>query len=577
MIKKRGGYKMSTKLKFIAAIIVFAGIFFSAHRLVAQNLESAKFYTLCERFEDAQNAFETLLKAQPANGDVYFYYGENFLYEYFSDTVYGSAEAAAAEAQRLFQKGIVADSNNPICYVGMGKVELMLKNFSKAEMYFAKAQSKFPGKTNKSSTVTPEKQALTLAKIAESYILIQRKKNISKALPILEKAVELDPKSAEIYLIYGDAYLENNDGSSAIAQYKMAQELNQKSPSAKLRLGNLWIRAKFWEEAIKYYKEAIDIDSTFAPAYLELGKLYSKASQLDKSLFYFKKYDEMSTNISAKIKYVNVLVESKKYDEAIKKLDEISKSDTSRNDLNRAYAYCYFETGKYDKALSSIQKFFKNSTPEKLKVTDYSYKGKILSKNNKDSLAIIDFNIAYTMDTSNYDVLSDIAASYNKMKKYKDAAYYYELKLSKPTDKPRYADNYKYGMVKYNLGQTDKNINDWKKSDSTFKIITEGKPDFMNGKAFFYRAIINSMIDTLNNTQDAKPLFEKYITFGIADTVKNKTELINCYDYLAYQYSKIKDYCNARFYWNKIVFLDPNNKKALDLLKDTKGKCPTEK
>lgn len=565
---------MSTKLKFIASLIFFAGISFSATRSIAQNLETAKSYTLSERFEDAQNAFETLLKAQPNNGDVYFYYGENFLYEYFSDTVYGSAKASAADALKYYKTGVIADSNNPICYVGLGKVALMMKDVAQAEKHFTKAYSKFPGKTNKGSLVTPEKQALTLAKIAEAYILIDRKKNVAKALSLLEKAVELDPKNAEIYLIYGDAYIENNDGSNAITQYKMAQELNPKSPSAKLRLGNLWIRAKNYTEAIGYYKEGIDIDSTFAPAYLELGKLYSKASQLEKSLYYFKKYDAMSTNVSAKIKYVNVLVESKKYDEAIKKLDEISKTDSSRNDLNRAYAYCYFETAKYDKALASIEKFFKNSPIDKLKVSDYSYKGKILSKNNKDSLAIIDFNTAYNMDTTDYDVLSDIANSYNRLKKYNDAARYYELKLSKPTDKPRYADQYKLGLVYYNLGQNEKNIEIWKKADTSFKVITDGKPDFMSGKSFFYRAVITSMVDTLANTQDAKPLFEKYITFGIIDSVKNKSELISCYDYLAYQYYKVKDFCNAIMYWQKMLFLDPKNAKALDLLKETKGKCP---
>jgi tetratricopeptide (TPR) repeat protein len=577
MIKKQEDIKMSTKLKFIAAIVLCAGFSFAASKSIAQNLEIAKSYTLSERFEDAQNAFEALLKAQPANGDVFFFYGENFLYEYFSDTVYGSEKASAADALRYFKSGVAADSNNPICYVGIGKVALMLKDVAEAEKYFAKAQSKFPSKANKTSTVTPEKQALTLAKIAEAYVLIERKKNIPKALVLLEKAVTLDPKNPDIYLIYGDAYIEGNDGSNAISQYKMAQELNPKSPSAKLRLGNLWIRAKNYTEAITYYKEGIDIDSTFAPAYLELGKLYSKASQLDKSLYYFKKYDEMSTNISAKIKYVNVLMESKKYDEAIKKLDEISKSDTSRNDLNRAYAICYYETTKYDKALISSEKFFTKTTPEKIKFVDFSYYGKTLSKNSKDSLAIIAFLKAYDLDTTNYDVLSDIAASYNKMKKYKEAAYYYKLKLSKPNEKPRFADNYKYGMVEYNLGQTERNIDNWKKSDSTFKVITEGKPDFMNGKAFFYRAIINSMIDTLNNTQEAKPLFEKYITYGVVDSVKNKMELISCYDYLAYQYYKIKDFCNARMYWQKMLFLDPKNAKALDLLKETNGKCPTEK
>lgn len=549
----------------------------AAFNISAQSLETAKYYTSCERFEDANAIFEALIKAQPNNGDVFFYAGENVLYEYFTDTVYGSAVASAIDAGKFYSKGILADSNNPLCYVGMVKVSMLLKKTDDASKFLNKAISKFPSKTNKTSTIVPAKQALTRAKIAEAYILIDRKKNITKALAELEKAIELDPGNPEIYLIYGDAFLEGNDGSKAITQYKKSQELNPKSPSAKLRLGNLWIRAKQWNTAIDYYKEAIDIDSNFAPAYLELGKLYSKANQLDKSLFYYKKYDDMSTNISAKIKYVNVLVESKKYEDAINKLNEISKTDSSRNDLNRAFAYCYFETNKIDMALKYVNKFFVNAELEKIKSSDYLYKGKILSKSGKDSLAIIEFKKAYELDSSNIDILSDIANSFNRLKNYREAAQFYERKVSIPGEKSKIPDYYKLGLVYYNLGQIEKNIEIWKDADRTFKKITDEKPDFMGGKAFFYRAVINSMVDTLNNTIEAKPLFETYIKYGIVDSVKNKTELINCYDYLAYFNFKNKDFCMAIFYWQKIVGIDPTNKKALDLLKETKGKCPENK
>ncbi len=569
---------MLNKLNQITGFLIVATLALFSFKATAQTAESITSLTISEQYEDAGKAFQTLLTSQPNNGDVYFYYGENYLHEYFSDTVYGSEKAAANDALTLFKKGVEVDPTNPLCYVGMGKVAMMLGDTAAARKDFNDAKSKFPSKQNKTSTISAEKQAITLAKIAEAYVLIDKKKSISKALPYLEKAVELDPKNAQIYLIYGDAYIENNDGSNAISQYKMAQELAPKSPAAKLRLGNLWIRAKNYTEAIGYYKEGITIDSTFAPAYLELGKLYSKASQLDKSLFYFKKYDEMSTNISAKIKYVNVLMESKKYEEALNKLNEISKSDTSRNDLNRAFAICYFETAKFDKALQASDHFFKKATPDKIKIVDYSYYGKALSKNNKDSLAIEKFKAAYKMDTLNYDILSDIAASYNKMKKYKDAAAYYELKISKPTEKSKVADYYKLGLVYYNIGKTDKSGETWKKADTTFAFITNTKPDFMNGKSFFYRGIINSNIDSASVSWQARPFYQKYVEMVGKDTLKFATDLVICYDYLASYYflGPDKKICDAIRYWEKIVALDPKNERALGLLKETKGKC-TEK
>jgi len=564
---------MKIKSKKIISVIFLMAVFFSANVLAQPSdpeVLKARAYTNSEQFDSAKEAFEALMKSQPNNGDVYFYYGENYLIEYFSDTVYTSKIMAMNEAEKLFKKAIEVDSNNTAGYVGMGKISLMRNDEASADKYFAKAQSKFPSKTNKTSAIQPDKQARTLAKIAESYIIVQRKKNVAKALELLGKAIELDPKNSEIYLIYGDAHLENNDGSNAISQYKMAQELNPKSPSAKLRLGNLWIRARNYTEAIDYYKEAIEIDPNFAPAYLELGVLYSKANQLELSMQNFKKYLDISTNVTAKIKYVNVLIESQKYKDAIDQLNQIAKSDTSRNDLNRAFAYCYYETGDYPKALEYVKKFFNRSEPEKIIISDYIYYGKILSKNKQDSLAITKFEMAFSLDSTQYDVLSEIGQCCSKLKIYDSAAYHYELKIA--LGMANLADYYRLGLVYYNL-------KNWEKSEEAYKHITDTKPDYMNGKAYYWRGLVNSNIDSTSVTWQAKPYFESYVDMVKNDSVKYANDLVTCYDYLASYYflGPQKEICKARMYWNKIVMLKPDNERALDLLKETKGKCPDEK
>ena len=540
-----------------------------SYRGNAQSLSEALRYTDSENFDAARAVFEQLITKEPNNGTYYFYYGENYLKTYFSDTVYTPEREMTMEAEKLFKKGTEADPANPRCFVGLGKIALMLGDLTLAEKFFNEAQSKFPGKTNKTSTLSEEDQAITLAKIAEAYLLIEKKKGAVKALPLLAAAVEKDPRRAEIYLIYGDAYLEANDGSSAIAQYKMAQELAPQSPFAKLRLGQLWVRARNWTEAISYYREAIDIDPNFAPAYLELAKIYDKANQNDNAIANYKKYVELSkNNVTARIKYVGALIDAKKYKDALSELTEIKKIDSTRNDLNRAMAYCYYEINDYKNALLYINKFFSRATPEKTLPSDYFYRGKILSRTNADSLAIFDFEKALELDAENFEILTEMAESYKDLKKYEKAVEFHKLKISK---KGGTADYYRLGLVYYNMQA-------WHQADTAFMYITINKPDYMKGKAFYWRGLCNANIDTAAVTWQAKPFFESYIEMVKADSVKYAKDLVVCYDYIAsYYLIGQKDPCNAEIYYTKIIALDPKNERILDLLGEAAKQCKDKK
>jgi tetratricopeptide (TPR) repeat protein len=559
----------SRTAKFLLSLALIA---LTGMSLKAQSLDKAIRLTRSELFDKAEEMFNQLIASEPANGVNYFYAGDNYLRSYLADTATVSIKEAVDKAQAKFQKGTEMDAANPLCFVGLGKIAIFNGDMAGAKTYFDKAIAKFPSKTNKTSTLSKEMQAITYTKIAEALICTGLK-DVPLAMSNMEKAVALDTKNADIYLIYGDVYLENNDGSNAISMYKMAQSLNPESPSAKLRLGKLWVRAKNWQEAISYYKEAIAIDSTFAPAYLELGVIYMRANQNEKAKANFKKYLELSGNLNAKRRYVSVLIDTKDYAGALVILNEIVTVDSLSNDINRAFAYCYFETGKFDKAIVAMEKFFRLAPADKILISDYSYYGKILSKNGKDSLAVMNFRKVISMDPSNCDVLSDIAAAYNKMKNYTEAAKYYEMKIARTECKASFADYYNLGRVYYSFGQSTKDRAILIKADTTFSYITNGKPDFQGGKSFFYRALITSTLDTVNNT--AKPYFETYINYAKVDSVKNAKDLVICYGYLAsYYYFTVKDYCTAIGYWERIIGLDPKNENTIEILKTYRSKCP---
>lgn len=223
---------------------------FSATWMYGQSLDEAKRLTLNEQYEAASSMYKSLVAKFPVKGEYWYYFGENCLQ---------ADEADSAEA--LFRLGIKNDPENPINYAGLGKSLKVKKNYIEARSSFDKALEMGKGKNID-----------VLVAIAEAQISIDPRK-LDEAFTLLQEAEKKEPRNVRVQLLTGDAFLENNDGSSAIKYYEKAQEIDPKSPMAALRLGQLWVRARNYQGkdgskgALEYYNEAISIDPSFAPAY----------------------------------------------------------------------------------------------------------------------------------------------------------------------------------------------------------------------------------------------------------------------------------------------------------------------
>jgi tetratricopeptide (TPR) repeat protein len=465
------------------------------------------------------------------------------------------------------------DPANPLNYVGLGQIALMLRDMSKAQQNFSKTMSLLPSKANKAIVMAPEKQATVYIKLANAYI----KAGINDTAIVfgsLKTAEKLDSKNYDLYIVKGDAYIFMlNDGSKAILNYNIAQTLNPKSPFAKLRVGQLWMRARNYKDALTYYQEVVKIDSTFAPAYRELGYLLSRANRNDEAEQNYKKFLRLSGgNTTARIQYVNTLIELKNYTEAINQLNEILKSDTSNNDLNRALAYSYYETGQYDKGVVYSKKFFSRVKPDKIRATDYAYLGRLLAKTKQDSLAHGNLVKAFLMDTSRSELLSEAAMSMIRLKKYDKAIEDFNLKISLKKAVP---NDY------YNLGKVYYNTKSWGKADTTLMYYSTLMPEHIQGYLWRAYALVN--IDSTAKLGLAKPVYEAIIEKAKTDTVKNAKELMVAYLYLAYyNLVQFKDTKDQQFklksieYCNKVLAIqspDPGNtEKAKAYLKDMEPK-----
>jgi tetratricopeptide (TPR) repeat protein len=529
-----------------------------------QDLNTAIHMTYQEQFDAADQAFNALIAKEPTNGKYYYYSGENQLASYFIDPTNIPFDAIAKKAIERFDKGIAANANEPLNYVGLGKVALIQNKKVIADENFAKAQTFLPAKKVKSALTKPDQAAL-LVRLAEAYVTVNSKDS-ALVLGFLRRAESLDPKNPELYLVRGDYWINTfNNGSRAAENYKRSQDFSPNSTRARVRLGQLYTRINSYQDALSYYQEALAIDPSFAPAYLEMGFLYAKTNQKDKSKENFKKYlDLSSSNIAAKRRYANMLIQTEDYKGAIEQIHQIMALDsTTFNDLNRALAYSYFEEKEYPQAKYYMSKFVRNAPVEKITSKDYAYAGRILVKSGQDSLGVLSLTKAFELDTTNIDLLTEIAALYTKAKKPQNAGDTYKLKIQHTNGSVN--DYYKMGRAYFDA-------KNWVEADSAFAKVNRMSVDFE--PAYLFRARVYANLDPDTKTGIAKPFYEKLVEKASADSVKYSKDILEAYNFLGYYYLVNKKYCESLEYWDKILGIDPSNENANSAIKDLKARCP---
>ena len=507
-----------------------------------------------EQYEIAEQAFDDLIKKDPGNGNVYYYYGETIIKDYLSDTLSNSLKDMATKANDLFRRGIQQDSSNMMNNIGLGAVCLLRSGDTiAADKFFIKAEASIP---IKKKFWTP-KDARLLTKLGTSQLL-GKVNRYNKAISYISRAKEIDPNNAAIYLASGDVYMQQNDGPNALASFNKALSLDPTSPLPKIKIGNIYLRATNLNAARPYLDEARQIDSTFAPVYRELAELYTMAGQYNLAKGNFRKFLDLSgNNIPAKIQYAKALFRTKDYTNALATLEEILAIDKSRNYLNRLAGYCCYDKKppELEKGRAYIEEFFKNTNSESIIPRDYLYYSRILyrvAKNDSSTMAkaFDAFKKAYQMDSNNVNLISEIALNYYYSRMYKNAIVWLNIKNNKgKSDKD---DMMLIGKAYYQLTE-------FQKADSVFSKVIENQPD--NMPAYVYLARTASSMDPTSEIGLAQPKFEALVAKVGIDTVKFAKELQEAYTYLGYYNLQKKDYPVSKSWYKKLFYLDPANKQ----------------
>jgi tetratricopeptide (TPR) repeat protein len=509
----------------------------------AQTLKDALRQNDNEQYEAASGIYKQLITKEPANGNIYYAFGENLL-----DA--GDPDAA----QAMFENGLQAEPSNLINKIGLAKVLL-----SKGQLDQGKAL------ITDVITQTKSKNAVALMESGEALTQF-KSKDLASAQTYLDAAIKLDPKNPDIYNALGDVYSELNNGTLAAANYNKALDIDKNYTKALLHMGQLYKRASNYDGAAEQYQKALAIDQNFATAYRELGEVSILQRKVEKAKEYYKKYLELSkNNNTARLKYASFLI----FSDCPAGLAEMNQIpyDSTNIGIVRLTGYFNTDCGDSTKAIGAMNRLFRMTETDTGKRInrDYEYYGKIFFKMGEDSLGGIYMWKSFNLDPSKTEILDTIAKVFTKNRNYREAVKAYEEKI-------RIGKNVTVTDY-FNLGKSYYFSNDSVRADSAFTKVTEIQPAYPYG--YFWRGRSNLRMDPDATKGLVIPHFEKFIELTLADSAAlnskvKRNELVEAYGNIALSYYNQKNYEKASEYCKKVLELDPENPNAKKILGNIK-------
>lgn len=525
---------------FYLTIIIFAGYIGNC-----QPLEQGKKYLYYERLSSAEESFRQAIQQQPANGEAWY----NLVKTYFM----------------LNQPKLDFDTllNAP---AGISK-----------DLFFRIAEGfSFIQKNSKDAAVAyfdnilkekKKKNANIVAAIAWAQINSPNG-NVNYAINILKNAIKKNKQNAELYVLLGDAWRKQFNGSEAFKAYQNAINEDKNYAVAYYRMGQIFLSQKNRAVYSDYFQKAVAADPDFSPAWYKLY-IYEFNRDPAKAMTYYSNYSKNADHtIQTEYDMADLHYLNHEYDQAIARANSIIRSEGDSTQPRIYKLISYSLAGKKDTigALNAMINYFKNEQDSNIISKDYETMSAYYSASpGQDSLAAVYLAKATTLEEdstvlfNDYKKLADMAAD----RKDYQAQSHWLGKYCRENPNASNLDLFYWGIANYR-------IENYMKADTIFGMYIAKYPDQSFG--YYWQAKSKALQDTSMSAGLAIPVYEKLVEVLNKDTTDEnyKKWIIEAYGYLAaYAVNTVKDYAKAIGYFQQILTLDPENtmaKKYVDML-----------
>lgn len=182
-------------------------------------------------------------------------------------------------------------------------------------------------------------------------------KQYSCALSEFRQILERDPNSVAAHMLSGEALDGLGRTVEAIPEFQAAAKAGPQEPNVNFGLGYLYWKLHKYDEAKEAFQRELDIDPKNAQALAYLGDIELKRNAPEKALPLLNKAIQLRNDI--RIAYLDIgaiLMEQKRYTEALSPLLHAEKLDPEQPDAHYRLARVYREMGN---AAASQKEFAK--------------------------------------------------------------------------------------------------------------------------------------------------------------------------------------------------------------------------
>jgi tetratricopeptide (TPR) repeat protein len=526
-------------------------------QLMAQTVDNGFYLLKMGQLKGAKAVFAKNIEQNPTDSRAFYGLGE---------CLFKAGNIDSADI--CYKQSLLLNKKNGYSYIGLAKIAFQKKDNANALLQLEAARK------------AGKKDAFVFTEIANLYLNLNGYTNNSDASSALAQAKVLNPSCSDIYLLLGTIAIKNKNFNDAANQLESAIFFDSTQFEAYFGIAKIYESAQNSAQAVDYFNKLIHKTPECILAYRELGELYFRLGKYSEAKANYAKYIAKAEYTSdEKERYAYTLFFSQDFDGAKKIITELSHNDPNNYIMLRLLSYMHFEKKEYNQGVDMFSKFFSKTPENKILALDYEYYGKTLEKAsadslkaNVDSLAAIQYQKAYAIDTTKAYLIDETAKAYTRAKDYANAVKMYTISFQrKDPNKLQASDYFQLGRANYMAGYSLQASNDSVlqkayliKADTLFGTVYSLNPASHLG--LLWRARANSLMDPKTIQGLAKPYYDKSLEIFTANPEKFKKEIIEAYSYLGFYYLTKTDYPSSKTYFKKVLEIDPANATVLEVM-----------